>query len=191
MHSPRCLLICQAKGDSAASNHYWRKRDMTVLHTIHEEPGSPISLPNGDTINDNKVGYLPIPALSQEGQKTRILDDLHSASLISLGQLADDGCTTQLDKDKLVVKKDGKVILTGTRNHQDNLYDIPIEKTSIQEGNFIMPTTYPLQQSSNRVNHTTCFPIPSHSASTPKVHKRPYNIDHISNTTLQSTINKF
>ena len=121
MRSPRCLLICQAKGDSAASNHYWRKRDMTVLDTIHEEPGSPISLPNGETINDNKVGYLPIPALSKQGQKTRIINDLHSASLISLGQLADDGCTTEIDENKLIVRKDGEIILTGTRNHSKRL----------------------------------------------------------------------
>ena len=42
---------------------------MTVLNTIHEEKGEPISLPNGTTINDNKVGYLPIPQLTKSGQK--------------------------------------------------------------------------------------------------------------------------
>lgn len=32
-----------------------------------------------------------------------------------------------------------KIILKGTRNHQDGLYDIPICKTSIQEGNYKSP----------------------------------------------------
>ena len=71
-----------------------------MLETIHEEVGLPVKLPNGSLINDNQVGYLPLPHLSKTGQKTRILDDLTSANLISLGQLADDGCTTILTKKK-------------------------------------------------------------------------------------------
>ena len=86
-----------------------------------------MKLPNSTVINDTKVGYLPLSnLLSTAAKKARILKDLTSASLISIGQLADDGCTTTIDPNHLTVKKNGKVVLTGTRNTDDNLYDIPI-----------------------------------------------------------------
>ena len=111
--------FCIAKGDSAASNHYWTIADMDVLETIHEEDGPPVTLPNSTTINDNTVGHLPFSStLTSQGTKTRVLSDLTSANLISLGQLADDGCDIHLDKDSLRVDKHGETILTGTRNKQ-------------------------------------------------------------------------
>ena len=39
--------------------------------------------------------------------------------------------------------------MTGTRNHRDGLYDIPLEKTSIQQNNFIMPPLHPIYKISN------------------------------------------
>ena len=99
------------------------------------------------TINYNKVGYIPLhPSISKTGRKTRILQDLNSSSLISLGQLADDGCQSHLNEDKLIVTKENEVVLTGTRICKDGLYDIPTyapynhpaAKTIIQPDNFQM-----------------------------------------------------
>ena len=52
--------ICIAKGDSAASKHYWMSQFQHVLDDIHREDGPPVTLPNKTSINDDIVGYLPL-----------------------------------------------------------------------------------------------------------------------------------
>ena len=96
--------VCYAKGDSAASNHYIREEDSEVCQNIIEENGPPVGLPNAATITSTKAAHLPISQnLPSHAQKARILPHLKSASLISLGQLADGGCMSILTKDKLSV----------------------------------------------------------------------------------------
>ena len=97
-------------------------------------------MPNATTLNDDQVGSVPLSKhLSKAATKTRILSGLESASLISLGQLADDGCTTTITAPELTVEKKGKIILRGKRNYRDGLYDIPIYKTTITLENYIQP----------------------------------------------------
>ena len=143
--------ICIAKADSGASNHFWRAADATALVNHHNEEGPPVKLPNSSTINDNKVGYLPSQdILSTKAKKVRILSDLKSSNLISLGQLADDGCKTTILENDLYVQKNGKTIMHGIRNRTDDLYDIPIypahpnPKTSITSNNFRFPKIHTL-----------------------------------------------
>ena len=50
--------------------------------------------------------------------------DLKNASLISLGQLCDDDCKVFLDKRKLAVYKNDKLIIHGSRNYSDRLWDV-------------------------------------------------------------------
>ena len=52
-------LCCIAKGDSAASHHFWKESDASMLKNIHNKKGPPVTLPNAETINDTKVGFLP------------------------------------------------------------------------------------------------------------------------------------
>jgi hypothetical protein len=75
------------------------------------------------------IGRLPLPAsLQSSATNTHVFGDLHSASLISLGQLCDDDCVAILDKHKIQVIKDSQVVMQGHRNPDDGLWDIPIER---------------------------------------------------------------
>lgn len=47
-----------------------------------------------------------------------------------MGQLADDGCDIQLNKNTIVITKNNRKILTGTRNNTDGLWDIPLKPIS-------------------------------------------------------------
>ena len=59
------------------------------------------------------TGLLPLHAdLSTGAQTTHILPNL-GTSLISLGQLANDGCLILLDKAHICVLKNFKILLTG------------------------------------------------------------------------------
>lgn len=184
-HSVPNKPVCYVKADRAASQNYWRHKDSHVLTSVHTEVGPPVTLPNSSNINDDKVGYFPLgPHISSKGKKARILNALCSANIISLGQLADDGCITHLDKNNLIVEKHGQVVLTGTRNKTDGLYDVPIYKPSHHPN----PKTAITPENRHDILkpfHQPPYIAPARKTSFPN----PYHIDTISPTTMQSIIN--
>ena len=127
-----------AKGDSAASHNYWREEDMHCLANI--EPANPcqIMLLNADSIHPSNRGQLPLSnKLSKAAKDAIIVPKLKSSSLISLGQLCDDGCKVILDHKKLKVIKNNDFVIEGQRNHSDGLWDIPIHSS------YVMPQRHP------------------------------------------------
>ena len=133
-----------AKGDSAASSHYWREEDKKVISNIQEISGPQVILPNKQTIGITSQGALPLSALlSDRAKKASILPGLKSASLISIGQLCDDGCDVLLNNKKLLAIKEHKIILEGTRNYSDGLWDIPVYKNTIASDTYALPNIHP------------------------------------------------
>ena len=70
--------------------------------------------------------------------------------MISLGQLADDGCSIFLNKRKLFAIKEEEIVLEGDRNICDGLWDIPVYKRLLSENNWrnppLHPALYPLRE---------------------------------------------
>ena len=144
-------------------------------------------MPNATLLRDTHVGFLPLSnKLSKAASKTRILRGLRSASLISLGQLADDGCTTTITAPELIVKKDETIILKGKRNYNDGLYDIPIYKSSITPNNYVMPKIHSISQLTTGLT--------PHESTTPKQLKKhyrkknPYDAATISDKCMKSLL---
>ena len=99
-------LYITAKLDSGASKHYVRPEDDECLTNITSVPATFVGLPDKKVIEITKKGDLTLSKdLGQDAQTGYILKDLKSANLISIGQLADDGCRTDINKQQLVVKK--------------------------------------------------------------------------------------
>ena len=71
-----------------------------------------------------------------------ILPNLKSSSLLSMGQICDNGCKVVLAQHDLAVVKNNHIILRGKRNKIDGLWDIPIEKTTILTNNFGHPKVH-------------------------------------------------
>ena len=70
-------------------------------------------IPKGESIQATK-GILPLsPFLSLDARRASILSQLKSSSLISLGQLADDGCTIILYYKKLTAIRKKEIVLQG------------------------------------------------------------------------------
>lgn len=63
-------------------------------------------------------------------QKVHIFPGIKSSSLISLGQLCDDGCTAMLNNKEIGIDKINTMILHGKRNWTDGLWDIKIPTTN-------------------------------------------------------------
>ena len=133
-----------AKGDSAATNNYWRQEDSNVLSEIKHYKGPSVTIPDGSQISSNKQGQLPLsPLLSENAKNASIMPELKSSSLISLGKLADDNCKILLDKKFLHAVKENEIVLSGIRNQNDGLWDIPVFKKDISPPNYILPTIHP------------------------------------------------
>ena len=133
--------IIIAKGDSGATNHYWRPEDVNCLKNLHDVEGPTVVLPDNTAIKANQEGTLPIKnSLSSCAQKVTILPHLKSSSLISLGQLCDDNCQILLTKKNLFAMKNEKLILQGYRNYSDGLWDIPVHNLKPLKANVIYPT---------------------------------------------------
>ena len=49
-----------AKGDSGATNHYWRKDDRKFLENVKHIQGPEDTLPNNECIKSDQQGQLPI-----------------------------------------------------------------------------------------------------------------------------------
>ena len=99
---------------------------MACLQQIKQTQGPSVFLPNMDTIVSTHTGILPYDTLSTQAKTANILPQLHSASLLSLGQLCDDNCDVHLNKYKINVFKNNQKILQGHRNFSDGLWDVPI-----------------------------------------------------------------
>ena len=105
--------IIIAKGDSAASDHYFRLCDTNCLTNIQDMKSAPILLPDKSSISSSHMGLLPNTDLSKNGRTVKILPQLRSASLISVGKLCNDGCTVHFDEEKMNVHKNNKIIMHG------------------------------------------------------------------------------
>ena len=104
----------------------------------------------------DRKGILPLSEeLSDAAKTAMILPNLRSASLISMGQLCDDGCDVLFNKDILLVMKNKKIVLRGIRNRRDNLWDIPIEKCKISPQNYHLPSHRPALQQKTTTMPTT------------------------------------
>ena len=134
--------IIVAKGDSGASSHFIQEDGQQCLSNIENCDGPTIQLPDASTLKVTKEGTLPFSnLLTKQGKTATIVPGLQSSSLISIPQLCDDGCNVLLDNKKLYAVKNNKLILTGTRNKHDRLWDIPLpyqysmDTSTIQENN--------------------------------------------------------
>ena len=99
---------------------------------------------------------LPLSSkLSTQAKKAAVLNDLHSSSLISFGQLCGDNCEVILDKRYFYVIKYEDLILQEKRNLTGGLWYIALP----------VPNIYIVPKPSKNQYFTVFQPIPEHSLS--------------------------
>ena len=82
-----------------------------------DKTGPDVTLPDSSQIHATQQGKILLPSsLSKEASTVVVLPSLKNSSLISLGQLCDDDYRVILNKKKLYVEKDDKLVLEGNRN---------------------------------------------------------------------------
>ena len=109
---------------------------------MEKSPPYNAMLPNASKRSPSVQVKLPLSnKLSHKAKNAIVLPELKSSPLTSLWQLCDCDCQVQLDKKQLKVYKCNQVVLKGTRNLSDGLWDMPMQS------NYALPPSYPSMHS--------------------------------------------
>ena len=125
------------KANSGASSTYIRPTHQHYLRIIQKlQEGPAATLPDNTKMQASSKGILPL----RESLETLALlyPGLINESLLSIGQLCNQGCVAIFDKYKLYILQNGKQILTGDRNLKDGLWDGPFREKKIHHINCII-----------------------------------------------------
>ena len=140
--------------DSGTSKNYMKVN--TPLYNVNPvNDGEHVVLPNGDRITSTHRGYLPITQLSQAARESDIFPGLTQSSLISIGQLCDDGCTVVFKQNWAYIYKDGKLIMRGKRNLRNGMYEVNIKHLEVNESLLSANTNIPDYAKINNIYHIT------------------------------------
>ena len=144
---PKPQVVCKA--DTGASSNYLTERDEHILQKIETVKNGPmVKLPNNYQIQASKQGLLPLPSvLSNKARTAHVFKGLTNSSLLSIGRLCDDGCIAIFDANDLKIYKKNILIMRGTRNFQDGLWDVSLNPHSP----LLITNTQPIQQSINAI----------------------------------------
>jgi len=133
------------KADTGSTGTYLKKEHKHSLKKrITLDNGPCAKLPNGEKIQASEQGLLPFD--SSVKLPSLVFPDLNSESLLSIGQLCDHNCAAIFDKHFLHVFKDDKRILTGYRNQNDRLWDVPFPSPQ----HVMKKTNYIIRQDQNK-----------------------------------------
>lgn len=113
--------------DSGASGHYVREIDEPYVCNVRPALGPPVTLPDSTITHPTKTSIIPLSSdLSLKAQRANVLPALKSSTLVSAGQLCDDGCDVVFRKQQVHALKDPsamdkflssqKRLITGNRN---------------------------------------------------------------------------
>ena len=129
----------KAKLDSGATKHFFKKEHLQFLHNIKSLTDGPVAhLPNGITVKTTHEGTVNFASpMLQKSSKVLVFPNLINKSLVSIGQLFDDGCIMFFTKQNAYITKNGKLLITGQRNTFDGLWDISLQSNATQQPMFL------------------------------------------------------
>ena len=118
----------EAIADTGASSHYLTTK---AHHLDTDKPSNNITvgLPNGESLKSSKECLLDIPTLPLPARRAHILPELANNSLLSIGQMCDEGCVATFTQEKVTIQKNNKIILTGDRYSSTKLWKLPLKST--------------------------------------------------------------
>ena len=112
--------------DSSATHTYIRLQDVSNKKTLPTRNSIHVILPNNKHISSSHTTTINIPGLRDNAKSAHVLPELKSSSLLSIGQLCDDNCIAIFSKTKLHVAKKQKIILQGTRDPLNGMWNVPL-----------------------------------------------------------------
>jgi hypothetical protein len=87
-----------------------------------------VNMPNGTTIQSSHICDLLLADLPPQARKAHILPGLVHNSLISVGQLCDNGCSVTFTQEQVTVPKNGKCVMYGSRDPRSRLWRVDLKQ---------------------------------------------------------------
>jgi hypothetical protein len=87
-----------------------------------------VNMPNGMTIQSSHTCKLLLTNLPPHARQAHILPGLVHNSLISVGQLCDNGCRVTFTQDQVTVLKNQKCVMFGFRDPKSRLWRVNVKK---------------------------------------------------------------
>jgi hypothetical protein len=87
-----------------------------------------VNMPNGTSIQSSHTSDLLLTDLPPQTRQAHILPGLVHNSLISVGQLCDNGCTVTLTHDQVTVTKNKKCVMQGSRDPKSHLWRVDLKQ---------------------------------------------------------------
>ena len=120
--------------DTGTTGHFVQQPEYESGYLAYDGPmfniqpaSNPISvtLPDNSTMTNTHEATLRIPGVSMTASKAYVFSNMAS-SLLSIGQLCDDGCIALFTKSRVTIIKDNAVILMGNRDPDTKLWVIDL-----------------------------------------------------------------
>ena len=113
-----------------------------------------VGMPNGQTMSSSLTTALHHPKLSKKATTAHVFKNIQK-SLISISKFCDDGCKCTFSAEKLEIHKNDELIMTGHRNEQTGLWEIPLplDRQNEMNNDFKMKRIKDLV----KYHHKTCF----------------------------------
>ena len=115
--------------DSGATAHFIIKGAAVKNEQTTSNPLK-IKLPDGTFIHSTHTCNLDIPWLPHEITEAHIVPGLSHSSLVATRKFCDVGCKITFDMDECRIYYKGKLVLSGTRDHNSGLWKVPINPTT-------------------------------------------------------------
>jgi hypothetical protein len=117
-----------------------------------------VSMPNGTSIQLSHTCDLLLTDLPHQSRKAHILPGLLHNSLISVGQLCDNGCNVTFNKDAVSLMNNETCVMLGARDPHSVLWRVDLKNTKLA----IQSACYHAHDTSNQkelINylHAACF----------------------------------
>ena len=129
------------KADTGASSTFLKQEHKKYInHPINIQNGPQVHLPDNTTLTPTLKGSITLN--DSLTMNSFLLPGMKNESLLSVGQLCDQGCIAVFTKNDLQVFHNNKKILHGHRNITDGLWDVPFQHQK-QTINYVLTQTKP------------------------------------------------
>ena len=130
------------KADTGASATFIKPTHANYLQDLSTTVNGPrVHLPNNTVLRPSHSGILSLN--DSPRIHTYVLPEMTNESLLSVGQLCDQGCQAVFTKNNLYVLHNNKLVIKGTRNTKDGLWDVPFNQSENYSLNFIIKRNQP------------------------------------------------
>jgi hypothetical protein len=93
-----------------------------------------VNMPNSTTIQSSHTCDLLLTYLPPQARQAHILPGLVHNSLISVGQLYDNGCSVTFTQEQVTVSNNGKCVMYGSRDPRSRLWRVDLKQRFDKSG---------------------------------------------------------